>query len=222
MKLTSLDAKMINNQIVVEATYDMPSVSSKLNLTYIINNIGAVQVTQSMKTTPGAEISPMFRFGMQMTMPKTFNQIYYYGRGPIENYSDRKNSEFIGIYNQSVDDQFYSYIRPQETGTKSDIRWWEQLNKSGNGLCFVSEAPFSASALHYTIDSLDDGIEKGQSHSPEVTEADLTNFCIDKVQMGLGCVNSWGALPLEEYCIPYNDYEFTFIMMPVKNRIILD
>ena len=222
MKLTSLDAKMINNQIVVETTYDMPSVSSKLNLTYIINNIGAIQVTQSMKTTSGAEISPMFRFGMQMTMPKTFNQIYYYGRGPIENYSDRKNSEFIGIYNQSVDDQFYSYIRPQETGTKSDIRWWEQLNKSGNGLCFVSEAPFSASALHYTIDSLDDGIEKGQSHSPEVTEADLTNFCIDKVQMGLGCVNSWGALPLEEYCIPYNDYEFTFIMMPVKNRIILD
>ena len=84
---------------------------------------------------------------------------------------------------------------------------------------FVAEAPFSASALHYTIASLDDGTEKKQSHSFEVEEADLTNLLIDKAQMGLGCVNSWGALPEAQYMLPYGDYEFTFIMTPVKGYI---
>ena len=222
IKLTSLDSKVVNHQVVVEATYDMPTVQAKLNLTYTINNVGDVKVTQSLKTTQGAEVSPMFRFGMQLTMPQSFNQISYYGRGPVENYSDRKSSEFIGIYNQSVDEQFYPYIRPQETGTKSDIRWWEQLNNAGNGLRVVAEAPFSASALHYTMTSLDDGSSKVQSHSPEVAKADLTNLSIDKAQMGLGCVNSWGAWPLENYRVPYGDYDFTFILMPVKNRIVID
>jgi beta-galactosidase len=91
---------------------------------------------------------------MQMQMPKEMNQIKYYGRGPIENYTDRNHSTDIGLYRQTVDEQFYPYIRPQETGTKSDIRWWAQTNKGGNGLMFISEAPFLASALHYSIESL--------------------------------------------------------------------
>uniref|UniRef100_UPI00402754B1 hypothetical protein n=1 Tax=Parabacteroides distasonis TaxID=823 RepID=UPI00402754B1 len=100
----------------------------------------------------------------------------------------------LAIYRQTVDEQFYSYIRPQENGTKSDIRWWKMLNEAGNGIEVVASAPFSASALHYTIESLDDGARKDQRHSPEVEEADLTNLCLDKVQMGLGCVNSWGTI----------------------------
>jgi beta-galactosidase len=82
----------------------------------------------------------------------------------------------------------------------------------------VAEAPFSASALNYTIESLDDGEEKHQSHSPEVPQADFTNVCIDKAQMGLGCVNSWGAWPREEYLLPYGDYSFTFILRPVRMK----
>ena len=85
----------------------------------------------------------------------------------------------------------------------------------------VAEAPFSASALHYTIDSLDDGWQKDQRHSPEVLQADLTNLCIDKVQMGLGCVNSWGAWPLKQYQVPYADYAFTFILTPVFHSLDL-
>lgn len=222
IKLTSLENKVVDNQVVVEAIYDMPSVSAKLFITYTINNVGDIKVNQSLKADKGAEIAPMFRFGMQMAMPKSFDQISYYGRGPVENYSDRKSSEFIGIYNQSVDEQFFSYIRPQENGTKSDIRWWEQLNNRGTGLRIVADAPFSASALHYTMNSLDDGADKGQSHSPEVAKANLTNLIIDKAQMGLGCVNSWGAWPLEQYRLPYGDYDFTFIMMPVKQRVVID
>ena len=219
LKLVSLNSKTENDQIVVNAEYDMKNVSAKLYLTYVINNEGAIKVTQKMTADKNAKVSPMFRFGMQMQMPKSFETVEYYGRGPIENYSDRNHSTDLGIYRQSVDDQFYSYIRPQETGTKTDIRWWKQLNAGGNGLKVVADAPFSASALHYTICSLDDGVQKDQRHSPEVQKADLTNLIIDKAQMGLGCVNSWGALPLPQYMLPYGDYEFTFILTPVKHHI---
>ena len=219
IKLTSLNSKVENNQAIVVATYDMANVAAKLTLTYVINNAGSVKVTQKMTADKDAKVSPMFRFGMQMQMPKTFSKIEYYGRGPGENYADRNNSEFIGLYRQNVADQFYSYIRPQENGNKTDIRWWKQINMGGNGLKFVSEAPFSASALNYTIESLDDGDGKDQRHSPEVTPANFTNLCIDKAQMGLGCVNSWGAWPRAEYMLPHGDYEFTFIMSPVKHVV---
>ena len=222
LKLVSLNSKTEYDQIVVNAEYDMKNVSAKLYLTYVINNEGAIKVTQKMTADKNATVSPMFRFGMQMQMPKCFETVEYYGRGPVENYSDRNHSTDLGIYRQSVDEQFYSYIRPQETGTKTDIRWWKQLNAGGNGLKVVGDAPFSASALHYTICSLDDGEQKDQRHSPEVQKADLTNLIIDKAQMGLGCVNSWGALPLPQYMLPYGDYEFTFILTPVKHQIEIE
>lgn len=223
-KLASLKSEMKDGLAVVSAEYEMPSVSAgtKLQLTYKINNRGAVKVNQKLVAEKGAKVSNIFRFGMQMVMPKSFENISYYGRGPVENYIDRKWATELGVYNQTVTDQFYAYIRPQENGNKTDIRWWKQLNEAGRGLQFVAEAPFSASALHYTIESLDSGWEKKQEHSNEVEPADLTNFLIDKVQMGLGCVDSWGAIPREEYMLPYGDYEFTFIMQPINNSIVIE
>lgn len=223
-KLTSLKSEMKDGLAVVSAEYEMPSVSAgtKLQLTYEINNRGAVKVNQKLVAEKGAKVSNIFRFGMQMVMPKSFENISYYGRGPVENYIDRKWATELGVYNQTVTDQFYAYIRPQENGNKTDIRWWKQLNEAGRGLQFVAEAPFSASALHYTIESLDSGWEKKQEHSNEVEPANLTNFLIDKVQMGLGCVDSWGAIPREEYMLPYGDYEFTFIMQPINNSIVIE
>lgn len=223
-KLASLKSEMKDGLAVVSAEYEMPSVSAgtKLQLTYEINNRGAVKVNQKLVAEKGAKVSNIFRFGMQMVMPKSFENISYYGRGPVENYIDRKWATELGVYNQTVTDQFYAYIRPQENGNKTDIRWWKLLNEAGSGLQFVAEAPFSASALHYTIESLDSGWEKKQEHSNEVEPADLTNFLIDKVQMGLGCVDSWGAIPREEYMLPYGDYEFTFIMQPINNSIVIE
>lgn len=217
MKLTSLENKVEKDQIVVSAAYEMKAVSAKLFLTYVINNSGAVKVTQKMVADSSAKVANLFRFGMQLQMPKEFEQIAYYGRGPGENYSDRNTATPIGKYCQTVDEQFYPYIRPQETGTKTDIRWWQQMNMAGKGLKFVGETPFSASALHYSIESLDDGPEKDQRHSRLVPEVGYTNLCIDKVQMGLGCENSWGALPIEKYRLPYGDYEFSFIIEPVQH-----
>ncbi|MDE5882076.1 MAG: DUF4981 domain-containing protein [Muribaculaceae bacterium] len=219
IKLESLNADMENGLAVVKAKYSMPGVKAHLALTYTINGAGAVQVNQTLTADKTAEVSGMFRFGMQMQMPETFSSIEYYGRGPIENYADRNNSTLVGLYNQKVADQFYPYVRPQETGTKSDVRYWKQLNNSGNGLEFISENPFSASALNYSIESLDGGPNKANTHSPEVQKVDYTNLLIDKAQIGLGCVNSWGAMPLKEYLLPYGDYSFTFVMKPVFHQL---
>mgnify|MGYP000537501081 FL=1 len=219
LKLTSLKQSIENEQAIVQAEYEMKAVKGKLFLTYVINNEGAVKVTQKMEAGKEEKVSDMFRFGMQMQMPENFNEVEYYGRGPVENYADRNHSTLIGKYRQTVAEQFYPYIRPQETGTKTDLRWWKVLNISGNGLQFVGDAPFSASALNYSIESLDDGVQKDQRHSPEVAKAPFTNLCIDKVQMGLGCVNSWGTLPLEKYRVPYQDYEFSFILTPVRHKV---
>ena len=216
VRLTSIDASLEDGLAVVKAEYDIAAVSGKLTMTYRINNAGAVEVNEAFKASPDATVSNMFRFGVQLPMPKSFERIVYYGRGPVENYSDRKDSQPLGIYDQTVAAQFYPYIRPQETGTKSDIRWWRIVDASGRGLEVVADEPFSASALHYRIATLDDGPVKGQRHSGELDEDPVTNLLIDKAQMGLACVNSWGAVPLPEYMLPYGDYSFRFVLTPVK------
>ena len=215
IKLVSLQQRIADQQAIIEASYELPEVSAKLNLTYVINNEGTMKVTQKMTADKNAKVANMFRFGMQMQMPRSFDKVEYYGRGPIENYIDRKANADLGIYRQSVAEQFYSYIRPQETGTKSDLRWWKTINAAGRGIQVVASEPFSASALHYTIESLDEGTHKQQGHSPEVEEADLTNLCLDLIQAGLGCEDSWGRIARPEYQVPYGDYEFTFILKPM-------
>ena len=215
LKLKSLKANMENEEVVVNAEYDMPQVSSQLFINYRINKEGAVKVTQKLETTRAKDIPNMFRFGMQLQMPYEMEYSKFYARGPVENYSDRNHSTFVGVYQQTADEQAYSYIRPQETGNKTDIRWWKQTDKGGNGIKIKSDNLFSASAIHYSIESLDDGDRKDQRHFPQVEKADYTNVCIDKVQMGLGCMDSWGALPLPQYMIPFQNYEFSFIMQPL-------
>lgn len=215
IRLESMESRSEDSFVFVSCSYDMEGIG-RLKLDYQINNAGEVKVTQTMDAIEGNKVSDMFRFGMQVVLPESFDRIRYYGRGPGENYADRKTAAFIGLYSQTVDEQFYPYIRPQENGTKSDIRWWEIMDAAGNGFKITSEAPFSASALHYTIESLDEGWSKKNGHSQEIKKADQTNLLIDKAQMGLGCVNSWGALPCEEYRLKYGDYEFVFILSPLR------
>ena len=217
LHLTALKHEMQDGMAVVRAEYDMRNVAARLILTYTINNVGVVKVEQKMETKQGARVSEMFRFGMQLPMPKEFGRVEYYGRGPMENYSNRNHCAFLGLYRQSVAEQFYPYIRPQETGTKTDLRHWQLTKAGGKGLRFVASEPFSASALHYAIESLDDGPRKRQSHSKGLPEDDLTNVLVDKVQMGLACIDSWSAVPEPEFRIPYADYDFTFMMIPVSH-----
>lgn len=221
MKLKSLETSQNGNNIVVKSTFELVDLKATLNIDYTINPKGEIAVSQRLVTDKEAEKMPyLFRFGMEITMPKIYDRIEYYGRGPIENYADRKNSEHIGIFKQKVSDQYYSYIRPQESGNKSDLRWWEVKSLAGNGLYFSSDVPFQASALNFLTSDLDSGLNKlNNRHSGELVPRELVNVHIDGFQSGLACEDSWGALPRPEFRLPYADYSFNFVIKPlVRNR----
>lgn len=218
MKLLSLRSVAAADSVVISTSYDMPEVKSCLRLTYTIGPSGEVRVTQRLETDSTAQVSGMFRFGMQLPMLKRYNQVNYYGRGPAENYSNRCGAAKLGIWRQTVDEQYHPYVRPQETGTKTDIRWWRLTDVRGVGLEFTAVQPFSASALHCKQEQLDEGLDKNlsQGHGELIPQADLTNFSIDLVQMGQACIDSWSAQPLPQFQVPYQDYTFSFIMRPCR------
>ena len=216
-EMTSFDYSMKDGMAIVKADYSMKAVNAILHMTYTINNQGVIKVEENMQTLEKeAKMPYLQRFGMCLKMPYQMDVSEFYGRGPQENYSDRNNSTFIGHYKMTADEQYHPYIRPQETGNKTDIRWWNQTDLGGYGFKFISEAPLSMSALHYSMESLDEGDVKSQGHGSLVEKADYTNVCIDKVQSGLACVNSWGAVPIDKYRLPYKDYNFVFMIIPNK------
>ena len=217
MNLKNIDVKKDKkaNTVTIVTSFDMPEVQGQMDITYLVfANTGAVKVTEDFKATEGAKVSDMFRFGMLLQMPYSMEKSTYYGRGPIENYSDRKDCMRIAIYNDEADNQYFPYIRPQESGTKSDIRWWKQTDATGLGLQVKSCAPFYASALHFDTEELDDGDEKEQRHSFDLKKSKFTNLFLDAAHMGVGGENSWGACPLEKYRVHYGNKTFNFVLIP--------
>lgn len=217
MNLKNIEVKKDKktNSVTILTSFDMPEVQGQMDITYVVfANTGAVKVTEDFKATEGAKVSDMFRFGMLMQMPYTMEKSNYYGRGPIENYSDRKDCMRIGVYTDDADNQYFPYIRPQESGTKSDIRWWKQTDATGLGLQVKSCTPFYASAIHFDTEELDDGDDKEQRHSFDLKKSKYTNLFLDAAHMGVGGENSWGAWPLEKYRVHYGNKTFTFTLIP--------
>ena len=203
------------NTINICATYEMPEVKGELEIDYLIMpNTGAMKVSQEFDASDDAKVSDLFRFGMLMQLPYDMDKSQYYGRGPIENYSDREDCMRIGIYSDDADNQYFPYIRPQESGTKSDIRWWKQTDATGLGLQVKSCTPFYASAIHFDTEELDDGDDKEQRHSFDLKKSKFTNLFLDSAHMGVGGENSWGAWPLEKYRVHYGNKTFTFTLIP--------
>ena len=207
------------NEGTVTVNIDLPDQKAKLTMTYTLTPEGEVIVREQMTADKEAKVSELFRFGMALQMPQQYENVMYYGRGPIETYIDRKDSEFIGIYENKVSKEYFEYIRPQESGNHVDIRWFSVQDKNGKGLCFYSNAPMEASALPYTTAQLDDGMHKDKAwgrHSGDLIPSGKTCVHIQQRQQGLACENSWGARPRREYRLPYQDYDFTFAIKPVK------
>jgi len=218
INLVSLDAEK-DDITKVEAKYEMPDVKAQLNITYSLTPDGIIRVQMDMVADSAAKVSDMFRYGMTLEMAKNVENIDYFGRGPIENYSDRKDFARIGRYKQAVGKQFFPYIRPQETGSKQDVKWWTMTNEEGVGLKFSTvnkNETLSMSALHYSIADLDEGDKKKQRHFYQVQESKFTNVSIDAVQMGVGGTNSWGAWPLDKYRVHYGNRTLRFSITPVQ------
>ena len=207
------------NGIEVITYYDLGEAGTKMRITYLYDGVSLNVTEQMVPANDNKEVAGMLRFGMVMQLPYNMDKSRFYGRGPIENYADRKESQLMGWYTQTADEQFYPYIRPQETGTKSDIHTWSQTDANGFGIEVIPSEPklMYASALHYDIKDLDDGDDKEQRHLEQISKSKYTNLFIDGYHAGVGGVDTWSgwaeALP------PYRvklDKEMTF-----QFRIIL-
>lgn len=202
----------------VEVVYDMPSVEATLTMTYTLTPAGELVVNEAMTVNKDAKHKPeLMRYGMQLVMPKAYNMLTYYGQGPGENYIDRNNGDRLGVYDAKVADQYWGYVCPQESGNKTEVRYWQVKDENGKGLEFYSFAPMECSTLNYLASDLDDGWDKNahQSHSGDLTPRDFSVVKLAARQRGLACVNSWGAIPLEQYRMPYQDYSFTYVIRPL-------
>lgn len=220
MNLKSFDKSESKDSVVLTANFEMPEVKAELMLRYRINATGEVTVTEKMTTDKEAKVADLFRYGMQLQMPASFSKLEYYGRGPEENYIDRHSSSFIGKYEANVKDEYYPYVRPQESGNHTDIRYFSIFNPTtGKGITFEGYAPMECSAIPYLVEDLDAGIEKEHAwgqHSGDLVEKGLVQLHIQQRQFGLGCIDSWGASPMEKYRMHYQDRCFSFVIKAKK------
>lgn len=214
MKLASFNTEIKNGIVEIKANYHLPECLADLSMTYRINTVGEIDITQSLSLQETNKDMFLPRFGMQITLVPGFEDIEFYGRGPVESYADRKQSAFIDVYNQKIADQYYPYIRPQETGNKSDLRWFNVKHQSNKGLRILSSKPFNASALHFSTNDLDGSPAKTQQHGLAVSPRPTTTLSVDLLQMGLGCIDTWGSLPMEKYLLKENKYELNLILKP--------
>ena len=191
-------------------------VTPKLILTYTLCPDGKLVIKEKMEVDEKNNLPQMLRYGMKLDMPQQYDRIEFYGNGPQENYIDRKGFAVLDVYKQKVADQYYGYIRPQESGNKTDVRWWKVVSASGKGLKFFSSEPMECQTLNFTEEDLDPSSEKANRHSGDLTPRPFSCVHIAQREMGIGCVNSWGAWPRREYQMPVKNYEFTFVVEPMN------
>lgn len=240
LELADMSIREVDNCFEIVAEYKPIEGKAAVTMIYRIHGDGTIEGLECMEDAGGLDTCPdLFRFGMKFAMPGRFSTVDYYGLGPWENYADRNSSAMVGHYVQNVGDMYsYSYVRTQETGARTGLRWFKILDAAGMGLEISASAKFSASAIPFSQEDLDvtpadmparadeTSDQKGISTHPLdiLAKAHLndrnngtTYVNFDLEQMGLGCINTWGALPLEEYRLPAVPRTFSFVIRPVNN-----
>ncbi len=217
---------------LVEVEYKPLDGKAAVSLFYRVASDGSLSIVERMADAGALSEAPdLFRFGMAFAMPASFDQIDFFGLGPWENYIDRRSSALLGRYRQKVADQYhYGYVRTQESGTHTGLRFFRILDEGGNGLEVISPVDFSASALPFSLDQLDVAAPEGNAsrhnsngqygiprHSLELRPSGSTHVHVDAVQMGVGGINSWGQRPMEQYRLPAREREFRFVLRPIAN-----
>ena len=204
------------SQVQVSITYLLDGIKSIFVNDYFILGNGQVYIYSKFEVGE-KELPEVPRFGLKMVLPEGFENVKWYGRGPHENYQDRKTSAFVGLYRSTVSEMYYPYVRPQENGNRTGIRWMSLTNHDGTGLLILGSKTFDGSALHYSVDDLDYTVSKNK-HITDLKERPEVYLNIDMNQRGVAGDNSWGAKPMDKYRIMPRDYSYTVILSPVTSN----
>ncbi|MCX6271554.1 MAG: DUF4981 domain-containing protein [Bacteroidetes bacterium] len=208
--------KSNKSAIRVTVVYSLPDVTSEESIEYTIYNSGSLGIKVSMKA--GKEKQPdLLRFGLNFQLSGGLEKVTWFGRGPWENYCDRKTASFVGKYQSTVSDFLSPYVRPQENGYRTDVRWVAFEDEQGNGVKIEADSLLSFSALHYTYDDLK-GFKHGGKHPSDMIKRDFVDLNLDYGQMGVGGDDSWGARVHEQYCLPFRDYSYSFRLVPFNSK----
>ncbi len=200
--------------VTVKVDYELTDINTPYSVEYRINNDGSIRITSSIDMT-GRSLPELPRFGMRMELAEGFKDLQYYGRGPWENYSDRNTASFLGLYSDQTENQItWNYIRPQESGYRTDIRWIKLTTKSGFGLLVEGEQPICVSALNSQDEDFDPGVTKKQQHPTDIKKRNFVTLHVDLKQRGVGGDNSWGALPHEQYRLLDKKYSYAYTIKP--------
>jgi len=213
-------AKQINaREVQVEIVFILPAVDSKYYVTYTVFGSGDV-IIENRFVPESKNLPEIPRMGMTMTLPTDFEIISWYGRGPHENYWDRKTGAPVGVYSGKVMDQYHPYIRPQENGNKTDVRWVALTNDRGLGLLAVGRPLLSVSANHFLMEDFDHGPEKQQRHTYHLRKRNLVTLNLDYKQMGVGGDTSWSdrARPHPEYTLYAKEYSYSIRLRPFSRK----
>jgi beta-galactosidase len=210
--------KNTDKGLPITVSLELTGIAVPYTIEYFIQNDGAIKVTASIDMT-GRDLPELPRFGMRMVLPARFGNLQYYGRGPWENYNDRNTASFIGIYQDDVKNQSTrSYIRPQENGYKTDVRWLSLTNNAGRGLMIEGVQPICFSALDQKTEDMDPGLTKKQQHPTDIRPRNEVNLHIDLKQRGVGGDDSWGALPHEPYRLLDKKYSYSYMIRLIDRK----
>ena len=204
-----------DDRVVVQGKYYLVDAPSDYILTYTFMADGALKVEVEWERK-GEYVPELPRFGMRMIMPQSYTNFKFYGRGPWENYSDRNESSFVDLYEQSTSEQLFTYVRPQESGNKTDVRWLELTNDYGIGIRIEGLQPLSVSAMPYRSEDLDPGLTKKQMHYSDIEPRREVVLHVDLAQRGLGGDDSWGAQPHDKYRLTAESYSYGYIIRPIN------
>lgn len=202
-----------SSQVAITYKYTLLKGDAIYQQTFLINGNGIMKVTNNFEAIKG-KYSNFFRFGNRLELPEDYKKVSFYGNGPFESYSDRKHAAKVKVYHQTIKEQFHPYIRPQETGNKTDVRWVKLQTKNNNGIQLIGEKLINFSALNYSQESLSSGEKKTQKHAGELIPSNKVYVAIDGWQAGLGSIDSWGKLPLKKYRLPYKSYKYSYYILP--------
>lgn len=233
LKATHTISKQENGTVKLFFHQDLLGGDASFEQTYLISSEGIVKVTNDFKALKGrpnkfinklkdtlkeGEHANMYKFGNEFVLTKDFKQTAWYGRGPFESYVDRNNATDLGLYKSATSDLFAMYARPQDNGNRTDVRWVAFTKDNGTSLRFQGTQPLNFSASHFKTEDLDSGTDKKlkQEHGRLLVPREQVFVNIDGFTSGVGSVNSWGALPREEYMLPYQDYFYEYWMIPSK------
>ena len=205
----------LGSSVTINTRYRLPEGAGTIAVNYTIDASGHITVENAL-TEVKDSLPNLPRFGNNLILTQEYDQVEWYGRGPQENYQDRNTAAFVGDYQASVEDLYFPYIRPQENGYKTGVRWVEFTNGKGQGIRVTGPEPLSFSAHHQYNSDFDAGQKKQQRHTIDIKERELVNVNIDAVQMGVGGDNSWGYQPLEKYQIPAQARSYTYTIAPIK------